>query len=221
MNTDRTKPRGRPADPTLTARRCEEILDAAGRHFAERGYPGMDVQALANELGVGKGTVYRYFPTKRDLFLAAVDRAMRRLCEHVDAANSTVTEPVAQLSRTVQAFLEFFDKAPDLVELFIQERAEFKARRTLTCFADRDAHVGRWLRVFQALIADGRLRRLPPERIAAVISDLLCGVMFTHGLADRCRSSATRAKDILKIVFHGILTDQVPVRRRVLPKPGG
>ena len=64
-------------------RRQEEILDVAARVFAERGFPGTDVQEIADELEVGKGTIYRYFPTKRKLFLAAVDRAMRRLREEV------------------------------------------------------------------------------------------------------------------------------------------
>ena len=35
-------------------------------------------QALADRLGVGKGTIYRHFPSKRALFLAAADRVCAR-----------------------------------------------------------------------------------------------------------------------------------------------
>ena len=70
---------GRPADPTLADRRREEILDAAVKLFARHGFTETDTQILANKLQVGKGTLYRYFPSKEELFLAAVDRVMRQL----------------------------------------------------------------------------------------------------------------------------------------------
>src|SRR5262249_57454593 len=62
---------GRPQDPARRERRREEILEAAARLFAEHGYSETDTQGLADLLQVGKGTLYRYFRTKRELFLAA------------------------------------------------------------------------------------------------------------------------------------------------------
>jgi AcrR family transcriptional regulator len=60
------KRRGRPRDETLVRRRREEILAAATRIFAQLGYRNTDVQIVADQLKVGKGTVYRYFPSKRE-----------------------------------------------------------------------------------------------------------------------------------------------------------
>ena len=65
--------------------RREQILDAAAEVFAQHGYRNTDVQFVADALQVGKGTVYRYFPSKEALFLAAVDRGMRRLTERFQA----------------------------------------------------------------------------------------------------------------------------------------
>ena len=45
-------------------RRREEILEKAIKLFAKHGYGGTDTQQLADELRVGKGTLYRYFPSK-------------------------------------------------------------------------------------------------------------------------------------------------------------
>src|ERR671938_456858 len=88
---------GRKVDHELAARRREEILDAAAQLFAERGYSETDTQELAERLGVGKGTLYRYFPSKRDLFLAAADRVMRRLRQHVDECVNGVEEPFERI----------------------------------------------------------------------------------------------------------------------------
>ena len=56
----------RPTDGTLRANRTEQILDAAARLFAKHGFADADTQLLADELGVGKGTIYRYFPSKKE-----------------------------------------------------------------------------------------------------------------------------------------------------------
>ena len=69
---------GRPANREIRMRRQEEILDAAAKLFAKRGYSEANTQQLADVLHVGKGTIYRYFPTKRELFLAAADRMMQQ-----------------------------------------------------------------------------------------------------------------------------------------------
>src|SRR5262245_13954527 len=125
---------GRPVDPELRDRRCEEILDAAVKLFARHGYSGTDTQVLADELGVGKGTVYRYFSSKERLFLAAVDRCMRRLRQAVDERIAGIDEPLEQIAEAVRAYLTFVAENPDFVELLIQERAHFKDRKKPTYF---------------------------------------------------------------------------------------
>ncbi len=69
-----TRP-SRSSRKTATQRRAE-ILSAATREFAARGYAGADVERIAERAGVGKGTVYRHFPRKRDLFFAALDHCL-------------------------------------------------------------------------------------------------------------------------------------------------
>lgn len=70
---------GRPCDKALQQRRCEAILKVAAGLFARHGYTATDVQWIADALRISKGTVYRYFPSKEKLFLAAVERGIHRL----------------------------------------------------------------------------------------------------------------------------------------------
>ena len=76
---------GRPEDVELQERRRGQILDAATSVFAAQGFATADVQEIAKKTGVGKGTIYRYFASKEELFLAAVDHGMRNLKLAVDA----------------------------------------------------------------------------------------------------------------------------------------
>src|SRR5262249_40990933 len=125
-------------------RRREQILDVAARLFAERGFTDTDTDELAARLKVGKGTLYRYFPTKRELFLASADRVMRRLRQHIEDQLTDVADPIERIARAVRAFLGFCFEHPEFVELLVQERAQFKDRKKPTYFEHREAHVRRW-----------------------------------------------------------------------------
>ena len=50
--------------------RREEIIHAAIKLFSERGYARTTTKAIAREAGIAEGTIYKYFPSKRDLLFA-------------------------------------------------------------------------------------------------------------------------------------------------------
>src|SRR5262245_17427889 len=127
------KPR-RPVDEALCARRREQILGTAAKLFAEHGYADADTQLLAEKLGVGKGTIYRYFPSKQEVFLAAADRAMRMLHEQVDSSVKDIHDPLDRIATAIRSYLAFFAEHPEFVELLMQERAQFKDRKKPTYF---------------------------------------------------------------------------------------
>lgn len=71
----------RPYRSSLRRRQAEQtqarILDAAGKLFAERGYAGTPIEAIAREAGVAGPTVYAVFGTKQELLRRLVRRAVR------------------------------------------------------------------------------------------------------------------------------------------------
>jgi AcrR family transcriptional regulator len=214
MRTISSKKRGRPANDLLRALRREAILDAAATIFAQHGYPNTDMQLVADTLHIGKGTIYRYFPTKEHLFLAAVDRGMQRLRQQVQASGQGVADPLQRLAKAIRAYLAFFRDHPEFAELVILERAEFKDRKKQTYFVHRDANAGPWCDLFLDLIKEGRVRDVPVSRIIDVLSDLVYGTMFTNYFAGRHKPLEAQTEDILDIVFHGLLTVSERKRHR-------
>jgi len=75
-----------------TAGRRDQIVEAAMRHFAERGYRGAHIEDIAAEVGIAKGTVFLHFGTKEGLFLAAYQRAVDELPGWLDAPEEVVEE---------------------------------------------------------------------------------------------------------------------------------
>ncbi len=195
---------GRPRDLQLVERRCSQILETAGRVFAESGFRQADVQTIADRIGVGKGTIYRYFATKEELFLASVDHAMRQLLERVEDVSNRTDDPLVRVGATIEAYLAWFEERPEVVELLIQERAEFR-ERTSSYFAHGDHARESWRAVLEELMAQGRLRRMPVETVMDTIGDMLYGTIFSDAFSGRPRAGAAAAGRIMDVIMHGIL----------------
>jgi AcrR family transcriptional regulator len=92
--------------------RRESILIAAHAVFARKGYASAGIADVAGELGIGHGTVYRYFQNKRDIASAVLDHALERIAEVVTAENPTSTDDLpayrAQVERIGYRLYELF-----------------------------------------------------------------------------------------------------------------
>src|SRR5262249_2174967 len=134
----------RAANPNRRTQRQEQILETAMRLFAEHGYSDTDTQLLAETLHVGKGTIYRYFPSKRALFLATADRVMRLMRCYIESRVEGIEEPFDCIATGIRAYLTFFAEHPEYVELLMQERAQFKDRKKPTYFEHREVNIQPW-----------------------------------------------------------------------------
>ena len=63
------------------AERLEQILAGARRCFAENGYEGATVAKLEREIGLSRGAIFNYFPSKEDLFVELAVRDSARMSE--------------------------------------------------------------------------------------------------------------------------------------------
>jgi TetR/AcrR family transcriptional regulator len=67
----------------------ELAVRAAMRRFAEHGYDAVRVEDVAGDLGLAKGTMFKYFGTKERLFLEAYRAAVSGLPRYLDAPSAT------------------------------------------------------------------------------------------------------------------------------------
>lgn len=199
--------RRRKRDPNLELinRRRSEILAVAAIAFARHGYSKADVQTIANEAGVAKGTLYHYFGSKEQIFLAAVDDGMRQLNERLTLVYGQATDPVEAIAAGIYVYLQFFDSNKSIVELFIQERAHFADRKKPTYFEYRDANIGPWRELVALLIKEGRLRGDSVDQIVDAMGALLYGSMFTNYFSKRKQTVESQAADLIGVAFYGIL----------------
>ena len=103
--------------------RRRQILDAAVRAFAEKGYHACRVSDIAEEAGVAYGLVYHYFESK-DAVLEAVFREMwGRMVGAIEAIIEIEDSPHEQLRKTCALVLRTWRDYPDVVRVLVREVA--------------------------------------------------------------------------------------------------
>lgn len=183
--------------------RMQSIIETAARLFAREGFADCEMERVASELGVAKGTLYLYFKSKEELFLACVDFGMRELQAAVQRGAEGKTDPFERISEAIRAYLLFFEQHPEQVELLIQERAYFRDRQQPTYFTHRDASRARWRPVWKQIIEDGRIRSdLTVEQVLDFVGNLVYGTMFTNHFLGR--SSTEQHATIMDIFYRGV-----------------
>lgn len=110
-----------PAYVDKPAKRAEIVRHAANV-FSQNGYHASKIQDIANAASIGKGTVYEYFKTKEELFLAVYDAWMTEFEEHVRMRVAQAEDALSKVDAIRDSAVEFYEsraaQAPLLLEFW-------------------------------------------------------------------------------------------------------
>jgi AcrR family transcriptional regulator len=103
------------------------IVEAAERRLRAGGYPALSLAAIARELGVAQNTIYWYFPSKDDLFVAVLTRMLEQIHARKPSKKAGKVEQIlwftdqfAELSGLRAAMTERARSSPVIAE-FVDE----------------------------------------------------------------------------------------------------
>jgi AcrR family transcriptional regulator len=194
---------------TKTPDQAEKIVSAAARLFATHRFHEVRMEDIAAAAEVGKGTVYRYFKDKEELYLGLLDQTAAGLQEHIDDALGAAGGPRPQLEAMVSAILEYFDANPYLLDLLSHAESRQQSGTLANWQSLRRANLQRTMDILEegrraglweipdpetpVLMLLGGLRAVlrwsppprPPSLVRRIIDDFLRG-------ADRARRKRLR-----------------------------
>ena len=139
---------------TTTAGLADRILDAAARLFGERPFHEVRMDDVAAEAAVGKGTLYRYFDDKDDLYHKLLERAAGTYVDHIRRAAAEAGSARAALEAVAAAVIRYFDERPNLLELIQRDEVERGRGPGFAWYVVRNEVLGLLIRLF----TEGRRR---------------------------------------------------------------
>jgi len=98
----------------------DSLCDVATRLFAERGFEGVTLRALAAELGCSPMTPYRYFANREEIFEAVRDRAFQRLSDRCMKVEATIACPLERLRALGRTYVRFGAEEPHAYLIMFQ-----------------------------------------------------------------------------------------------------
>lgn len=114
------RPYASPRHAELRRQTRRDVIDAARRLFADKGYNATTIEALANEAGVAVQTVYAAFGNKRSVLWALLETSVagddepRTVMERVRAELAGVDDPAERLDRVVRFGDEVLRRSADI-----------------------------------------------------------------------------------------------------------
>jgi AcrR family transcriptional regulator len=173
------------------------ILDAARDVFFRDGFIAANLDEVAERAGVAKGTLYRYFESKADLYVAVLSENGREFTDKLDQAAQAVMTAPERVRRISSFYLEHWTRHRDYFQIF-------------------------WAIDNQAVIGDlpipviDEVRRLWEQSLSILNDVLMRGVR--DGELREC--DTWELANILWILANGLIqSDATQVRRELLRRP--
>ncbi len=206
MNAKRTHRAARERD-----KRRKQLLDAATRVFAQKGYWSASITDIIRFAGVARGTFYLYFRSKRDVFLAIAEnfRSEQRRFTHQSGPGEAPLTPDnsrARIRADFLNYLEFYHQNLDAANIVLRD-----ASRIDPLAARKREEIRR---AFRSNLANdvARLqeagiyhRNISPELAAHFLVGMFDAIAATCLQRARKRDLPRLADEYLEFAFHGLL----------------
>ena len=109
--------------------RRRQLLDAGARLFAQSSFEEISMRQIAEAAGVSKPLLYHYFPSKNDLFIAAMTDAASELRRLIEPSGEGA--PVEQLTASLDAYLAWIEDNSETWSKLMQSAAVLPEAREL------------------------------------------------------------------------------------------
>jgi len=200
----------------LVQKRSAQILEAAARVFAQKGYHAATTKEIASEAGVSEGTIYNYFQSKEDLLLS-IPRLISETTA-LPALSQMLTTPITSgeeeqklmtivlenafqtLQRNVDFLKVLFSTLPTMDEKTLEEYLR-RMPLYLTQFLEE---------FLQTRIAQGVYRPMNTTVVARAFMGMIIIFILTQEVLPGKRVFATVGYDVIgqeivRLFLHGVL----------------
>jgi len=182
--------------------RREQILKIASALFSEKSYHDVTVEEIAGAVGVAKGTIYLYFPSKERLYLEILEDSFEAIESLLEREIAKSDSAPVKLKKVLRSIFEFYQMNLDVLRILsrdethlIREHFQFTEHWRL-----------RRIKLYEKILEKGQRERsfrpMNTKLVAIIIFGLVRSVMFYY----KIEKSASEISDgVFSVISEGIL----------------
>jgi AcrR family transcriptional regulator len=202
-------PRTAAQNEEIRQARTQQILEAARQVFAERGFHGTRMSDIAQAIGVSQGTMYHYFRSKDELFLAVLNVWNEQIGSIVQQLPNSDVSVVDKFWMLNQLAVSFFEANEDLLPVLVEYWA-YTLRNPEATASFREFFVvmqQSFKDILQEGIEAGEFKPVDVEVASVLPLVILDGVtLLTAILGKDLMQPVEQTKLSQQLVFEGLLT---------------
>ena len=202
-------PRTAAQNEEIRQARTQQILEAARQVFAERGFHGTRMSDIAQAIGVSQGTMYHYFRSKDELFLAVLNvwnEQIGSIARQLPNSDVSVVDKFWMLN---QLAVSFFETGEDLLSVSVEYWA-YTLRNPEVTAGFREFYIvmqQSFKDILQEGIETGEFKPVDVEVVSSLPLIILDGItLLTAILGKDFMQPAEQARLAQQLVFEGLLT---------------
>jgi AcrR family transcriptional regulator len=212
--TERGRRRGRrPPPDELVERRRREIIEAAFEVFSTRGYTNAGIADIAERLGMGHGTFYRYFKNKRDILDQVVDYGVEQIVTALEIETAEPAKTLEEFREQIRSIGErlfaLLDEDPGLGQVVLLEATSIDEEMTLRVLGLLDTFGALGAAFMQNGVSRGFLRKdLDTASVGQAITALTLPALFAAVRGQAGPQERTRyIEAMVSLVCDGVRAD--------------
>ncbi len=156
-------------------RKRQKILEAAARAFANEDYHRVKTDQIAAAAGVGKGTLFRYFSSKEELFISTTVYAVEVASAEVERAVAGLDNPLERLEAAFEELVRFYRANACFFHMMRHHKALHDHQKHKDVHQRQGLLRGKFSEIIEAGQASGHFRAIDAE----LAGNLLFGMMRT------------------------------------------
>jgi AcrR family transcriptional regulator len=189
----------------------EAIVRCAAEVFSQREFHEVLTDDIAQRLGIGKGTIYRYFRSKDELYLAAIGDGLSGMRTAVTAVLQQNTPLHTTIEAVARTMVDYFWRRRDFFVLMHRLEAKLKARERADWRQRRQEVITMIRGVLERGAAHGEIARLDTRLAVEALFGMIRAACLYRADHDRPEELA---RLVTTIFLHGIAADGHALRER-------
>jgi AcrR family transcriptional regulator len=184
-----------------------EILSAAEKVFAVKGFFPTTMSEIAEIAEFGTGTLYKYFKSKEDLYFSLIDEKAEEINRLVKMELSQKTSAIEKIKRLIKLEFEFIERNRDFFRIYISERNRFewtiKDDLGKGIHDKMVAYIKDLSQVMKQGMREGELKPTDPMDLAHALVGIFNSFVFEWLISPQPYPLISKMEAVLEIFFKG------------------
>jgi TetR/AcrR family transcriptional regulator len=184
-----------------------EILSAAEKLFAAKGFFPTTMSQIAQEAQFGTGTLYKYFKSKEDLYFTLIDEKTAEINAPIQAEFSKKMSAIDRIEKILRIQFEFIERNRDFFRIYISERSRFewtvKEDLGKRIHEKMVSYIRLLAQVMRQGIKDGTFKPKDPMDLAHALVGIVNSFVFEWLIAPRPYPLLSKVDTVLDIFLRG------------------